>query len=362
MNKKEDMRVIFRVDATHDVALGHLKRCISLANKLLIFNIDLIFVTAEDSYTNEILNSLGFINHFSKAKTNSYQDLKFTTSIAEKFCVNVVIIDSYEIDSAYRKGLMDKGLFVVSISDMVNMDVPAHLIVNGSLNAEKLCSTPDGTEEAFGIKYLILDKNFWGEQLYPISTDQINNILITMGGIDHYDLTTCILKILDSIDGVFSVTAIVGPYYENLSSIKDQVRKMKKPVKLVMSPTSLFKYMQKCSLAFSAGGQTLYELLVLCRPTIGISLWGNQNSNVMELTQKEAIVGIVYEDNPSFEIKLKAKTKSLIDDQDTREKIIKNGKAIVDNHSTERVYNKIFSAFNEWQNTKICKKQDVKKS
>ena len=358
LDKSTD-RVLIRVDATEKVALGHLKRCLSLSCKLREKGVPVTFLSAKDKFTETLIREMGFDHSYVDGETNSVNDFEFTIETAKKLSAKIAIIDSYEIDAVYRKRLMDSGLFVVSIDDIADKDIPSHMIVNGNLNAENLkYENTEMVSFCLGIKYLILGPDFWN--LNEINNgNQFDNVLITMGGIDHYDLTSRIMAMLDSIDADFDITAIIGPYYQNVDSIRVEVSRMSKKADLVMSPPSLFPYMKKSSMAFSAGGQTLYELSVLGIPTIGVTLWENQATNVSELSKMGAIIGVVYSNESKFDNTLRESASRIILDKNERRRLSTVSSALADGKGAERSASAIIESFEKWS-SKACFKKEKK--
>lgn len=132
---------------------------------------------------------------------------------------------------------------------------------------------------------------------------------------------------------------------------------MNKKVELVTSPTSLYPYMKRCVMAFSAGGQTLYELSVLGRPTIGITLWQNQAGNVDELSRMGAIHGVVYEDGKDFDALLAKNAFRLIHDKSERDRISCSASSLVDGQGAERTCNAILESYSDWISKRKYKEQ-----
>jgi len=348
--------VLIRVDATKEVALGHLKRCVSLSYKLSEKGVRVSFIVAKDDFTERFLRTAGFDYTVVRSKTNSDADCVYVLEIAERLNAKVIIIDSYEIDETYRNKLIDNGFFVVSIDDIADKDLPSHIIINGNLNAETLSYTDNGRiAMCLGIKYLMLGPDF-GDISNAKAIDDFSNVLITMGGIDHYDLTSKILLILDRSDANFDITAIVGPYYENLGSIRSQIDKMSKKVQMIKSPPTLYPYMVKCSMAFSAGGQTLYELAALGCPAIAITIWENQSGNVSALSKMGAIEGVIYSNDGGFDYVLEKSSLKLIYDKTERQRLSQIASAIVDGKGAERVSNAIIESYGKWNVLKKEKK------
>ncbi len=350
--------VLIRVDATKEIALGHLKRCISLALKFREKGVPVAFLASKDNFAEKLIHDSKFEYNMMDSSVNSDDDCSTAVKMAKKSGAGIIIIDSYEIDHAYRKRLIDNGFFVVSIDDIADKQIPSHVIINGNLNAEYLrYVNTNGASMYLGIGYLILGPDFWNFNDIA-DTGSFNNVLITMGGIDHYDLTSKILRILDRIDADFSITTIIGPYYENSDLIQSQVERMVKKVDLVESPSSLYPYMKRCSMAFSAGGQTLYEFAALGRPTIGITVWENQAGNVSELSKMGAILGVIYSNDGNFDDTLGKSAGRVIFDNNERRRLSDVSSALVDGKGAERTTSAIIEAFKRWS-SKGCFTKEI---
>lgn len=344
-------KVLIRVDSTKNVAIGHFKRCISLAQMLDREDIPVSFMMRQDEYAQGVLNEHGFHHIFLEEGISSIEDCRQALEAARRLAAEIIIIDSYDIDNDYRKNIMDNGFFLVSLTDTGYMNLVSDVIVNGNLNAEKSkYKVLNKTGLFLGIKYLILSKDYWQPDAEPLPLAALKNIFITMGGIDHYDLTTKILVILDKCEGDFDITAVAGPYYDNIASIKSQINVMRKKVNLINSPATLYPYIKNCSFAFSAGGQTLYELAVLGRPTIGIMLWKNQEGNVKELSKTGSILSVIYSSGKEFEAALTRCANDLITDGELRQRLSETAAAQVDGKGAERVNAMILNTYQKWVN------------
>ena len=239
--------------------------------------------------------------------------------------IQVVITDSYHINDNYRKRLKDEGFSVVSISDIGFESLEFDIDINSNLNAEKIIFPVNNRKQLLGIKYLIMPKEFWVNN-QNICCDKISNVLITMGGIDHYNFSSKLIEMLEFSDLNFDINIIIGPYYENVNLIKEKVKMVKRKINLIFDPPSLYKYMINSSVAFCAGGQTLYELLSLGIPTVGIALWKNQYGNIKQLSKFNVIKGILYEENSAFYENLDGIINELLHNKKIRKDLSNNGK------------------------------------
>ncbi|MBI4843584.1 MAG: UDP-2,4-diacetamido-2,4,6-trideoxy-beta-L-altropyranose hydrolase [Nitrospirae bacterium] len=331
-------RLLVRVDANPDIALGHLKRCLSLAEALRINGAEPVFLSLDDKSAKELLAGLNFPSGFIDTPVNTGDDADKTLSFMREKNLEAVIFDSYSVDAEYLARFSGKKFKVICIDDLADRPLPCDMVINGGLGAEKL--NYDAPRKLLGIDYCILSRPFWEPSISKGNAD-VRNILITMGGIDHYGLSERSMRMLDELPGAFSITVIIGPYYENMKEIEDTAGDIEKDVELVRGRNDLYPYMKKCDMAVSAGGFTLYELATLRKPVIGISLWENQYRNVNELDKKGAILGLNYSDGASFDNELTSSVRRLFSDISLRNTMAEKAGMLFDGQGAMRAAGEI---------------------
>ena len=327
-------RLAIRVDAHRLIALGHLKRCLALAEGLRRLSVDVLFVSMHEASVQTILGNSGFDHELISEEMNSVGDREHTLSLIRAYNASLIIADSYRIDPEYTRFFMEKGIQVVYIDDLARVDIECHVVVNGLMDAVKI-PYGDVPVKLLGNDFLILGREYWKPP--TPGNGAVRNILITMGGIDHYDLSTRALKILESHESEFSISVVIGAYYENRDEIEMQMKVMSKQVDLHFNPASLFPLMNKCDLAISAGGFTLYELVTMGKPAIGISVWENQAGNVKTLGDRDIIEPVFYVGNGAFDHEFKTAVLSLIDNEERRSELSINGRRSFDGKGAIRV-------------------------
>ena len=330
-------RVVIRVDAHRQIALGHLKRCLALAEGLRTQNVEILFVSMRDEAAESLLRSSPFFYKFVPEEINSVGDLERTFTLIRSFNAGSIIVDSYNIDQKYTGFFIKNGIAVIYVDDLARTDISCHVVVNGLMEAEKV--PYEAPVKLVGRDFLILGKEYWTPSVTRVGP--VRNILITMGGIDHYDLSTRALQILERHKNDFSVSVVVGAYYENMASIEAQQKAMYKRVELHVSPESLFPLMDDCDMAVSAGGLTLYELATMGKPVVGIGVWENQYGNVRALGDRNIIDPIIYVEGAAFDSRFEKAIFSLIDGEKRRFELSSNGQRYLDGQGAIRVAKRI---------------------
>jgi len=333
------MKVLIRVDAYPKIALGHLNRCINLGENLLEFGHDIIFICYEDSATKAVLIKTGFDFQLIPFKINdaSNQDkeLVFLRDISDS--VDLFLVDSYNVDSGYFKRLNKFFSSMVYLDDL-GLDFDVDMVINPSCIVKE--NDYIAKDVLCGMEYVILGNEYRAGRIESLNTEN-HSILVTMGGIDHYDLSSRVIPILEEISLSIQVNMIIGPYYENIESIKTAVKNSSLEVNIFENASNLRALILKSNLALTAGGFTTYELAAMSTPSIGIALWDNQKNNVTCLSSQGALIPLYYTDSLEFVQQLKKVLVDLINNSNLRKRISTKARIAVDGYGANRIAKEI---------------------
>ncbi|MCJ7766960.1 UDP-2,4-diacetamido-2,4,6-trideoxy-beta-L-altropyranose hydrolase [Candidatus Bathyarchaeota archaeon] len=302
-----EKRIIFRVDAGSSVGLGHIRRCLSLAAGLAQLGGQCTFMTCDDERLRSHGSALGF-EIATNVMSGDSEDLEQVLDIADRNGAEIAVVDSYKIDGGYLRRLRASGLYVVAIDDLGAFPFPCQLVINGGAQAHQLeyRSSSGDTQFLLGPQYALLSSEFWNRTPRGVR-DLMQTALVSFGGTDPYNLTPRVLETLDSLPGEFTVTAVTSPFFENRSMVEDAARSRRHKVKVVTAPRSMRTLMLESDLAFSAAGQTLYELAATGTPAVAVQTADNQRQSMAALEAK----GIVRVAGRADDIDLMDKMRSL---------------------------------------------------
>ena len=261
------MQCYFLTEGGKNYGYGHVARCSSIFQAFEHYNIFPNFIVNGDESIKSILTEIDFeiINWLDDFSLISQAD--------------IVVIDSYLSELDFYNELSKKVPLVVYIDDNNRFNYPEGIVVNGTLDASDM-----GYSKSKNITYLIgrdfipLRKDFWDISKLKIN-DNVESILITMGGNDLRDLTPTILRLLNDEFPNVTKKVIITDSFKNISEIEEL---KDDSVELIYSPNSheIIQVMSNVDLAISASGQTLYELACIGVPTIAIGIIDNQKNNI----------------------------------------------------------------------------------
>ena len=341
------MNVAFRVDGGENIGMGHIQRCLALASELKKKNAEVIFIFQKNNKIKRKIEKQGFGRTELKEKMSLKEDLGETSKIIREENINILITDSYTFTQNYLVEIKKKVRFLVSIDDLGKFPFPSDIVINQNIYAQELDYQPLNGKTKFllGPKYALLREEFTNVKEREIK-EKVQNVLITLGGGDAFNLTPKILKVLDKIRKGFNIAVIIGPFFKNSVEIKKVIKRMKKKVNLVYRPSSISKLMLSSDSAISGGGITLYELAATGTPALSFCLAENQLKSIKGMAKEEVAIDLGWGDRFDEE-KFCQKVSALCNDFNLRNKMCQKGQKLVDGKGAQRATNLILQKISE---------------
>jgi len=292
------MNIVFRVDSSSQMGIGHLMRCLALAHELkrkqyqvtficrelegnLIYLVDfrvLILPKNVSFQSNDLyLNSLG---------ATQEQDAEQTINIIPNDA-NILIVDNYALDRVWHKKLRKSVKKIMVIDDLADRQFDCDILLNQNFGSQKedyQCKVPNDCKLLLGCDYALLRPEFSELRMQAIKkrkhTKEIKNILISMGGSDKNNVT---YKVLQQLSNDFNITVALGGSSQHKEMIKKYAKN--RNVKVVIDANNMEELMLNADLAIGAGGTTSWERCCLGLPTLLFVLSDNQRAVAKTLKQ-----------------------------------------------------------------------------
>lgn len=328
--------LLIRADASLAIGIGHVMRCMALAEAWQEAGGTSGLAAAE--LPQELLPrvtagevALSRID----AAPGCREDAAQTVARAQRLKADWVAIDGDRFGSDFLEKVRAAGIRVLLIDDFANREsFPADLIVNPNFgdDAEPYRKRGATARLLIGSPYILLRREF----KQTVKTRQIrqpgNRILVTLGGSDPENLTPAIVNALARCSGL-EVTAVAGAAYHNVRQLQ---MLNAGNLRVVFNPTGMAQLMRDSDLAIIAAGGTLWELLAVGCAVLSYSRNIVQARVVKGLSYRGAIVdmGETHHFDPT---KLAASVKELVDSPLVRERMINLGRTLVDGQGASRV-------------------------
>jgi len=328
--------IFFRVDGGSKIGMGHVIRCIALAEELSD-DANITFLTkrgkgVSDTLKNTRYDRVSLVNHI------SYQDeVKMVKKILKDDDADIFVADTYHVESShdidenYLKEIDKIVDRTVMISPKNSMKLPYDIVINGNVFAEDLNykTLNDDTIFLLGPRYALLRKEFRDLPDIKVKKD-ITNILITMGGGDPLNLTPKVIKAVDGLEKEdLHIDVVIGPSAHNKYDIQNSITDVDIDVSLLQNPTNISKHMLNADIAISAGGSTLYELAAVGIPAIVLLQTTNQKLISESMQGKGTAKVLGFGDEVKVD-EIKDCIEDLMRDKERRKCMSEEGKKIFD--------------------------------
>lgn len=266
-----ELSVIIRADASNRIGVGHVMRCLSLAEDVierkgsvllrstqLPDRIQMQYSSLERCEIQEMPYEAG-----------SHKDAQSLVELADRIQASWIIIDGAYFDVDYLDTLKQSEASLLLIDDLAERDrVDVSLLLNHHFIAsEEMYSQVSGhTTCLFGSKYLLLRRSI--RQLLPQreSPQVATKIFVGMGGADPDRMLDRVLDALNKNDWEGrEVVVAIGPNQHVDASIVSSVSK--KGVRFEYPTDNIHKLISQADLAIVAAGGICYETAALNVPS-----------------------------------------------------------------------------------------------
>jgi len=327
---------LIRVDGNPKIAVGHIMRCLSLADALREQGGEITFVTAEP-YFQRLIQTRGYpCTVLGTAYDRMEEELPVFLPILERERPELVILDSYFVTPQYMEAIRNISRLLY-IDDLNAFDYPADAVVNYNIYGPEL-PYPQNKTYFLGPQYAPLRKEFQG--LSQRNTkDRVENVLVSTGGTDQYHVALhCAEYLREHLPRENMIFHFVlGAMNRDIVQL-EQIAEDFSFIKLHRQVTDMCSLMLQCDVAISAAGTTLYELCACGLPTVTYILADNQIQGA-QMFQKAGLMpcaGDIREDACFLE-RLFELLNSLADDFAQRQRIAEQMQGAVDGRGAARL-------------------------
>jgi UDP-2,4-diacetamido-2,4,6-trideoxy-beta-L-altropyranose hydrolase len=348
--------VLFRVDGGELIGLGHIIRCLTLANSLRKKKIRSIFVIKKIS--NKAIKKIEEENYeirIMPTHLDMFKDAVFTNRIIKEFKADIIItdisntkvlasLDSYE---KYLLKLKQRSSFLITIDDLNLIRFSSDIVINPNYDAEKLIkksSENTNTIFLYGAKYFIFREEFiQAIKKRRIIKKRAKNILITMGGNDLCNLTTKIINSISELDlSHLELKIVLGSAYseEKRKKLLSTVKILNTNYKILTDVNNMADLMLWADLAFTACGLTRYETAVTGTPSITLSQHIYEHQ-VMQNFKKVGTTDYLGFGKEILNEKILSTFIDLLENKKRREIMCRAGKSLLDGKGLNRIIKEI---------------------
>lgn len=341
-----------RADGNTDIGMGHIMRCLSVAEAAAEFSP--AFITADEGCQG-MIEERGFrviVLH------TDYRDMMGETALlADLFDrdADVLLVDSYQVNRDYFLTL--KKLVRVACFEDMGQPYPVNLLINYNIYAPKLVQnyTPLRTDSTtaktypdsvlLGVDYMPLRKAFQEPSSYQVA-DSVTDVMVTTGGSDPYFAAASFADALikDSVTGALlaerklRLHLVSGPFNQFADELKLRYQSYEGII-IHENVKDMRGLLSDSDVVISATGSTIYEVSALGVPMIVFYFAENQRQGAEALGALTDIVnaGCFAEDAMAVAGRVTQALTRCILDKSYRERLHQQEKKLIDGKGAMRI-------------------------
>ncbi len=322
--------IYIRVDVSKEIGLGHLMRCLSLAEALEVFYSITFILRETNHYYLELIKGKGFDYRTIPSQYGISEEVEFLNKCLAIDEPKSIVFDGYHLDYKYQAKIICKGKKVHLgllhgnnyVADMIVNPVPwaTHDAYKGKVK--------NGALILAGPNYILIGKSFREAKKYEPAKN-MRSILITLGGSIMSDKVLDIYEALKDLPFTFKmVTGFIGTE-KSTQACSDNL-------KVYSNSFEMASLMQTVDFAITAAGTTCWELCTIGVPFINYVVSDNQvsNSNYLAKNKLSINMGNIVNLNSN---QLRETICTLSKDYEKRKQLSKQGKTLIDGYGSFRV-------------------------
>jgi UDP-2,4-diacetamido-2,4,6-trideoxy-beta-L-altropyranose hydrolase len=335
------MNIAIRADASAAIGLGHVKRCLALAEALRERGASVAFFWRTiDADCAALITALGFASHaFASAPVdNEDDDADAFLAASRTFAPQVVLADHYGLGAPWHQAVRrGSGARLAAIDDLGDRPMAVDLLVDHNFAVDhraKHRHLPADTRLLGGPPFALLSPGYANAARHQLS-ETVRSIGIFMGGADEVNLSELVLAVVreqPAFGGLVEIaTTSVNP---NLVRLR-RAAESRPGTRITLDQRDLATFFARHDLHLGAGGGATWERCCIGAPTLAMLAAPNQRQVLLPL-QQLGVVRVVAADPPTPS-DIAPALHELIADAALRRALSTRAQALVDGRGASRV-------------------------
>ena len=344
---EKTFKVIIRCDGDEQIGLGHVVRCLALAEELRDSqSVGVSFAMVSGKPGMDLIRSAGFpvIPLTDQVNEDIWLDKLIRTRKPNALILDVRSSLSPPRVRQWRKN----GLLIVTIDDPSDRRLEADLAFYPPVPQVEGMDWSGFSGQLFvGWEWVLLRKQFARSPVFHrhvsssgLSTPHPTKLLITMGGSDPAGLTLKAVRALNQVKFPFHVTVILGSGFAHDDELLRLLEKVTFPYNILRNVNDMAEVMKKSDLALSSFGGTAYELAACGVPGIYFALT-DDHARSAGLFKKERMGINLGVHNTVMDQDVVRAVESIIQDLALHDSLVKNCLKKMDGQGAKRMANTI---------------------
>lgn len=297
--------ILFRADAGLEIGIGHVMRCLTLADTLRAEGAETTFVTrthrghvipAITESGHQVITLPGNTGqpygahlapplHARWLEADWRVDAAATRAALEKTGACWLVMDHYALDAQWQDSALLPGVSLLVLDDLADRPHEADILLDqnaGRAPQDYVGFVSTGCDLLIGPAHALLRPEFARLRTEALARRAVltrpETLLITLGGIDKDNAASRVLDALAEAPAAqdLRITVVMGVNAPHLDAVRDRAETMPMPVEVVAGVSDMGARMMRADLCIGAVGSTAWERCALGLPTLQVVLADNQ--------------------------------------------------------------------------------------
>lgn len=296
------MKIVFRVDASVEIGIGHLMRCLTLARQLKLHGMKCSFICSDaPGNMNAYIRDYGFHVDSIPQKTvesgwlNEAADvLASIQQMSADGCMDMMVIDHYQLDAKFEKAMRVCAKKIMVIDDLANRTHDCDILLDQNYYRDQETRyanlVPIHCNMLLGPSHVLLREEFHACRSTLRKRDgTVRKVLIFFGGSDTTNQTARVL--VEMNDARFSdlqFDIVVGQSNPHIEQIKKLCNSNVR-FHLHIQTNKMAELIAEADVGIGAGGASIWERCYLGLPTITVVFADNQTKTTEDVATLGAL-------------------------------------------------------------------------
>ncbi len=299
------MRVVFRTDASQHIGMGHLMRCLTLADELAQNDCEILFLCRGlPASLAVMIEQRGFgLRQLVDAEDQGFdwrRDAHESAMLVDS-CgsgADWVVVDHYQLDRRWHNHMRARSERIMVIDDLANRPHDCDLLLDQNyyrgLEERYRGLVSANCRQLLGPRYVLLRPEFPRMRERMRRRDgRVRRLLVFFGGADTQNQTRAAVDAIQQLDNPAIFTdVVVGGSNPRAEVIRDYCEDLDN-VCFHLQTSNMAGLIDAADLALCAGGANIWERCFLGLPTITTTIAQNQEQTTADVASKGAIEYLV---------------------------------------------------------------------
>jgi spore coat polysaccharide biosynthesis protein SpsF len=331
------LRILCRCDGSPEIGLGHVSRCLALAE---IWREECGSLAAFAMRSGPLgparVRARDFPVWELPRVNDPVQEAKWLAETIHSQGIQVLVLDVRDnLPAALVSRIRSQGVLIATLDDPSERRLAADLAFYPPVPQVKRLDWTGFTGELHvGWKWIVLDRAYG--QGWPSVPGRSLRLLVTMGGSDPAALTLKALRALELLEDDFDTLVVLGPGFSHNQDLDRVLATTRRRYQVLRQVANMRDLMGEVDLAVAAFGVTAYELAAMGVPAIHLGLTQDhaESASAMAAAGMALSLGVYQEVS---DVKLAASVTQLLADASRRTAMAARAQEAIDGRGGQRI-------------------------